>query len=531
MTITVERDDLPMAINSKMLSEGKRNVLQILFGRTMVIIVALALQFLLLFAQLYAVVQYVPYFVGGVYTLTAVMLIYVLNTKDDPTVKLSWSILIAVLPVFGTMLYFFAKYELGHRLEKRIIQSSIEESSRFIPQQEELYEKLKSEDKQFYNLSRFLYTHGGNALYQNTAVEYFPLGEMKFDAMLRELEAAEKYIFMEYFIIGKGYMWSRILEILQRKAAQGVDVRVMYDGTCAVSRLPYGYPKQLKKLGIKCKMFSPLRPFVSTHYNNRDHRKILVIDGHTAFTGGVNLADEYINQTHPYGHWKDTAVMLKGEAVHSFTLMFLQMWNATERSRDFESALSQLPVKEYGAQGYVIPYCDFPIGTEHIGKAVYQHILNQAKDYVYIMTPYLILDNEMISALSFAAKRGVDVRLLFPHVADHKYAAVLAKSHYKELFDAGVKIYEYTPGFVHAKVFLSDDTTAVVGTINLDYRSLYLHYECAALLYKTPAIADIRADFADAFSKSQCISREDIRRRPFLTKLAGVLLKVAAPLM
>ena len=520
-----------MKSGSNMLAEGKRSVLQIIFGRTMVIIVALALQFLLLFAQLYSLVQYIPYVTGGVYVLTAVMLIYVLNTKENPTVKLSWCILIGVLPVLGAVLYFFVRFELGHRLEKRIIQSSMEESLSFVPPQEEAARELREENKNLYNLSRFLMDHGGNSICRNTSVEYFPLGEAKFEAMLQELETAEKFIFLEYFIIGKGYMWSQVLDILTRKAAQGVDVRVMYDGTCAVTRLPYGYPRQLEAVGIHCKMFSPLRPFVSTHYNNRDHRKILVIDGRTAFTGGVNIADEYINHTHPYGHWKDTAIMVKGEAARSFTLMFLQMWNANERKRDFESVLARISSEPVSAPGYVIPYGDYPLRDAFVGKMVYLNILNQAKDYVYIMTPYLILDNEMITALEFAAGRGVDVRMILPRAADHIYASVLAKSHYRELTDAGVKIYEYTPGFIHAKVFLSDDDTAVVGTINLDYRSLYLHYECAALLYQVPAIRDIKEDFRDTFEKSHLITQEDIKNRSFLTKLFGVLLKVAAPLM
>lgn len=520
-----------MKSGSNMLSEGKRSILQIIFGRTMIIIVALALQFLLLFAQLYSLVQYIPYVTGGVYVLTAVMLIYVLNTKENPTVKLSWCILIGVLPVLGAVLYFFVRFELGHRLEKRIIQSSMEESLSFVPPQEEAARELREENKNLYNLSRFLMDHGGNTICRNTSVEYFPLGEDKFEAMLREMEKAEKFIFLEYFIIGKGYMWSKVLDVLTRKAAQGVDVRVMYDGTCAVFNLPYGYPKQLEKLGIHCKMFSPLRPFVSTHYNNRDHRKILVIDGRTAFTGGVNIADEYINHTHPYGHWKDTAIMVKGEAARNFTLMFLQMWNTMERNRDFESVLSRITPEPVSAPGYVIPYGDYPLRDAYVGKMVYLNILNQAKDYVYIMTPYLIVDNEMLTALKFAAQRGVDVQMILPKAADHIYASVLAKSHYQELYDAGVKIYEYTPGFIHAKVFLSDDDTAVVGTINLDYRSLYLHYECAALMYKVPAIEKIKEDFSDTFRKSHRITQEDIKNRSFLTKLFGVLLKVAAPLM
>ena len=305
----------------------------------------------------------------------------------------------------------------------------------------------------------------------------------------------------------------------------------MYDGTCAINLLPYGYPKELEKLGIRCKMFSPLHPLVSTHYNNRDHRKILVIDGHTAFTGGVNLADEYINRKERFGHWKDTAVMLKGEAVRSFTLMFLQMWNATEKECVYEPYLNVPVPLPISAPGYVIPYGDNPMDDDKVGEMVYLDILNRAVDYVYIMTPYLILDNEMITGLCFAAQRGVDVRIILPHIPDKRYAFVLAKSHYRELIRTGVKIYEYTPGFVHAKVFVSDDRRAVVGTINLDYRSLYLHFECAAYMEDVPAVGDILRDFRSTEEQCQRITMQDVNRQKLITRLAGAVLKVIAPLM
>jgi cardiolipin synthase len=347
--------------------------------------------------------------------------------------------------------------------------------------------------------------------------------------MLIRMEQAEHFIFLEYFIIYPGFMWGKILDILSRKAKEGVEVRVLYDGMNAVANLPHSYPAQLEKLGIHCKMFSPVSPFVSTHYNNRDHRKILVIDGHTAFTGGINLQDRYINREQVFGHWKDTAVMVQGEAARGFTLMFLQMWNADAREQIYEPYLkSCVPIS---ASGYVIPYNEDPNRKERVAKAVYLSILNSAKNYVYIMTPYLILDAQMSDALQFAAKRGVDVRLILPHIPDKKYAFCLAQSHYRELLEAGVRIYEYTPGFIHAKVFLCDDRDAVVGTINLDYRSLYLHFECAAYLYKVPALADIKADFTATMERSQEKSLDDAKKLPLLTRVAGKLLKVVAPLM
>jgi cardiolipin synthase len=267
-------------------------------------------------------------------------------------------------------------------------------------------------------------------------------------------------------------MWDSILELLAGKAAEGVEVRVMYDGTCAITSLPFSYPKKLEAMGIRCKMFSPVRPMLSTVQNNRDHRKILVIDGKVGFTGGINLADEYVNRRERFGHWKDTAVMLRGEAVQSLTLMFLEMWNLDEKTPENWVKYCSFREAPAAAGGYVIPYCDSPLDNEMVGEFVYLDILNTAKRYVHMMTPYLILDNETITALCYAAKRGVETIIIMPHIPDKWYAYLLARTYYEELIRAGVQIYEYTPGFIHAKQFTSDDEKAVVGTINLDYRSL-----------------------------------------------------------
>ena len=504
----------------------QKRILRIFFGRTMVVLALLALQFFLLFSRLYDLLRDIPLLFGGVEVFTAAMLLHILNSRDNPSFKLTWCILVAVLPVFGTLLYFFIRFDVGHRMVRKLVDSSIRQSAPFIPAQEELMEQIRHEDKNFFNLARYT----GFPVYAGTDVQYFPLGEDMFRELLVRLEQAERFIFMEYFTLAPGYFWDSVLEILQRKAAEGVEVRFLYDGMAALANVPSNYPKQLEKAGIHCKVFSPVRPFVSTHYNNRDHRKITVIDGEIAFTGGINLEDRYINRETVYGHWKDTAIMVRGQAAQGFTLMFLQMWNHNEKIRIYEPWL-KLPEQAEGTPGYVMPYGDSPLDREQVGKMVYLHMLNQATDYVYIMTPYLILDNEMLTALTFAAKRGVDVRLVLPHIPDKKYAFVLAKSHYPELFDAGVKIYEYTPGFVHGKVFLSDDRQGVVGTVNLDYRSLYHHFECAAYLYKVPALQDIKADFEDTFEKSHPITREDIKNQSLLTRMTGRLLKLIAPLM
>ena len=326
-------------------------------------------------------------------------------------------------------------------------------------------------------------------------------------------------------------MWGQVLEILARKASEGLTVRLMYDGSCEFFTLPRDYPKRLSLLGIECRPFAPIAPFVSTHYNYRDHRKLLVIDGKVAFTGGVNLADEYINEVRRFGHWKDTAVCLRGEAARSFTLMFLQMWNLSEKEPDFRF-FPDAPAERFpDASGFVMPYADCPLDEDRVGEWLYLDILNRAQRYVYIMTPYLILDGEMETALKFAAERGVDVEILLPGIPDKKLPYALARTHYPSLLRSGVKIYEYRPGFVHAKVFVSDDREAAVGTINLDYRSLYHHFECAAWMRDTDCIPEIREDFLQTRRFCREIDAGALGRERWTVKLAGFLMKIIAPLM
>lgn len=513
----------------RLLQQSKRGLFHVVFSRTVIIMLLLLLNFFLLFSLLFELFEGITLVFGGMVAVTGVMLIIILNTDDNPAFKLSWCIVVAVLPLLGIVLYTVVRLDLGSRVHKKMLEKSVESSLPYIPDSAGVVQTIEQQDPGTAGIARYLQQHGHAPTYANTEVRYFPLGEDKFEEMLRQMEKAERFIFLEYFIIVPGQMWGQILEVLSRKAKEGVEVRVLYDGMNAVTNLPYNYPKQLETLGIKCKMFSPVRPFVSTHYNNRDHRKILVIDGHTAFTGGINLQDRYINQEEVFGHWKDTAIMVQGEAARGFTLMFLQMWNTNEWEQIYEPYLQPQP--QISAPGYVIPYGEDPTRKERIAKNVYLSILSQAKKYVYIMTPYLILDSEMSGALQYAAKRGVDIRIILPHIPDKRTAFALAKSHYRELIGAGVKIYEYTPGFVHAKVFLSDDICGVVGSINLDYRSLYLHYECAAYLYQVSALSDIKADFAATMAKSQEITTTDVKMQSFLTRIAAAFLKVAAPLM
>jgi cardiolipin synthase len=425
----------------------------------------------------------------------------------------------------------WTQLNVGHKKESTLVRNQINDTRNILTQPENVIREIEHDGSGTDDISKYLNNTGCFPVYDKTSVKFFPLGERKFEVMLKELEKAEKFIFLEYFIIEEGYMWGRILDILLRKASEGVEVRVMYDGMCEMSTLQPGYWKLLEAKGIHAHAFSPILPLVSSHYNYRDHRKILVIDGKVAFNGGVNLADEYINRIERFGHWKDTAVMIKGPAVRSFTLMFLQMWNIKPGISDYDKWLSMPCDEAEDACGYVMPFCDCPLDEYKAGEAVYMDILNRATDYVHIMSPYLILDGELETSLRFAAQRGVDVKLILPGIPDKKVAYSLAKTHYKSLHEAGVKIYEYTPGFVHAKVFVSDDIKAVVGTINLDYRSLYHHFECATYMYKTECIADIEKDFQDTLSKCRMVSTESIKNEKISYKLIGGLAKMISPLM
>lgn len=524
-------EDKAQSTGMYLLNKSKKGIIRMIFSRLGLIVLLLAIQIFVFVEMFLSFEEFLPHIYGGIVIFTLVSVIYLLNSKINPTAKITWLIIISVVPVFGALLLLFTQFEFGHRALKFVLTKRIDDTRNCLKQQPETLEALKQESPETALLAHYLGRTGCFPVFDQTAVSYYPLGEEMFEELLRQLEQAKHFIFMEYFIVDEGLMWGKILEILVRKAREGVDVRVMYDGTCEFSTLPHDYPKRLRALGIQCRVFAPATPFVSTHYNYRDHRKILVIDGHTAFTGGVNLADEYINHIRKYGHWKDTAIMLKGKAVPSFTLMFLQMWGLNEKTVDFATALSYpaFPCPEAG--GYVIPFGDVPLDGDKVGERVYMDILNQSKRYVHIMSPYLILDGEMETALKFAAERGVEVSLILPGIPDKKSPYALAKTHYASLMESGVKIYEYEPGFVHAKVFVSDDCKAVVGTINLDYRSLYHHFECAAYLYQTDCIPDVEQDFQNTLQQCRQVTKDSLRALPLHTKLLGRMLKAIAPLM
>ena len=515
-------------------SKWRKGVFSVLFSRLGFFIILLLLQgavILLIWLIFGSVIE--RYYLDQQIFFELVVLLLLYNSPMDSSAKLSWMLLISTFPMLGTIFYIWTQVELGHRRLKRDLTKINYETAGLLEQDQKAIDDLQKENADSAAISNYLYKVGHYPVYENTSVEYFPLGEIKLPHMLEEIEKAEKFIFLEYFIVEEGHMWGKILDLLAKKAKAGVDVRVMYDGTCALSTLPYKYPKMLEKYGIKCKMWEPIKPVITSSYNYRDHRKILVIDGKVGFCGGVNLADEYINEINRFGHWKDTAIMIKGAAVDSLTLMFLQMWTVSEKDKSTDNFTNYLGLydKDIKAKGYMMPYGDSPLNDHKIAERVYMDIINKAKDYVYITTPYLILDDPLRVALRYAAERGVDVRLVLPGIPDKNAIWALSKSHYKNLMDAGVKVYEYDPGFIHSKVFISDDIKAVVGTINLEYRSLYHHFECAVYMHGTSCLPDIKADMLDTIEKSRLVVPAKIYNGKTMLNLKGHLLKLVAPLL
>ena len=511
---------------------AKKKFFKMVFSRAGIFVILILIQMLVFLGIPYYLKEYATFIYSVMSLMEIIVLVYIINTEGNPAFKLSWILCVMAVPVVGTIFYIYVHLQLETRFVQNRLAALRMETEPYMDQDQKITDALWEGKSANAQLSYYLSHQLGFPTYRNTEAEYFPVGEAKFTSMIKELEKAEKFIFMEYFIVEEGIMWNTILEILKRKVAEGVEVRFMYDGMCAFDLLPYSYPKKLQKYGINCKMSNKIRPFVSTIQNNRDHRKICVIDGQVGYVGGVNLADEYINEKERFGHWKDTAVLLRGDAVQSLTMIFLQMWDVDMRGVEpYGKYLTKKADTLNEKLGYVIPYADSPFDHENVGEEVYFHILNHAKKYVHIMTPYLILDNEMLTTLIRAAKSGIEVIIIMPHIPDKWYAFAVAKTYYKELIEGGVQIYEYTPGFVHAKIFVSDDDTATVGSINLDFRSLYLHFENGVFIYDNPEVQKVEEDFQNTLAKCHKVTVTEVRNRGILMKTAGQVLRLVAPLM
>lgn len=504
----------------------------ILFHRTVLMGLAILAQIAFLAVCLVKFSQYSALVYGLSIFVSFCVVVWIVNSSSTKSgYKLAWIILILTAPIFGGALYLLCRggrFTAGMKQKLKAMEQSLESTLRADYQSEKVE---ATSGVTAANQARYLEEFAHCPVYRDTKVDYYPLGDDALEPMLQALRGAKKYIFIEYFIIHSGKFWGAILEILKEKAAQGVDVRVIYDDIGSIYTLPSHYDQTLAEYGIRCQVFNRFVPVVTTVMNNRDHRKILAIDGTVAFTGGVNLADEYINVKERFGHWKDSAVRLEGPAAWSMAVMFLTMWNFNAQGREEDIAACrprQMPL--FPENGWVQPYTDCPWDDEPVGETVYLNLFNKAERYIYITTPYLVIDETMTMALISAAKAGVDVRIMTPHIPDKKSVFLVTRAHYEPLIRGGVKIYEYTPGFVHGKNVAVDDRFGTVGSVNLDYRSLYLHFENGALLLDNPAVLDIKRDFLNTLEQCRPYTMKDCRQVSVFTRMFRSLLRIFAPL-
>ena len=510
-----------------------KKLFHFLFSRVFAVSFLILLQLLIIVLAIWNLsANYVYYYAINV-LLSLIIVIWLINKNSNPSVKLPWVIIILLVPVFGGVFYLLFGSANVSFFIKRKLNCLIKETNYFLPKNQQIIDEIAQTDPQTATQAQYLQNIAAMPIYKNTETTYLTPGENMFACLLEELKQAKHFIFMEYFIVQEGKMWDSILAVLAEKAKAGLDVRMMYDDMGCVNTLPKHYNKKLEKMGIKSVAFNPFRPSLSVSLHNRDHRKITIIDGHTGFTGGINLADEYINEYEKHGHWKDASIRLKGEAVWNLTILFLQSWNFYRPTDEDYSKFRYRPETAPSIQsdGYVQPYGDSPFDDELVSETVYINFIYRATKYIYINTPYLIVDNELVTALISASKRGVDVRICTPHIPDKWYVHMITQAYYPMLLKAGIKIYEYTPGFLHSKTFVADDQQAIVGTINLDYRSLYHHFECAVFLYQSSTIQDIKADYLHTLESCTEITEEFCRKIPWYKRIIRGLIRLFSPLM
>lgn len=461
--------------------------------------------------------------------LSIFLVISIINNSRHLSVDIIWILLIMLFPIPGTLIYILLGANLiASKTLKHIVEET-EISEKYFKQESDILKEMSDKMPDLRGDFHYISESAGFPFYRNTRFDYYSLGDIGYPVMLEEMKKAEKFIFLEYFIIEEGIVWEGMYKILKEKASEGLDVRVMYDDLGSLNTLPASYEKTLEKEGIKCVRFNKINPILGIVMNHRDHRKIMVIDGKVGFSGGINLADEYINKKVVCGHWKDNCIRIEGEAVWSHTVLFLTNWNSF-RKTDEDYTVFRVNDNMEKTDGYISIYGDTPFDRENTGENVYINILNSANDYVYICTPYLIIDTELENTLILSAKKGVDVRILTPGVPDKKIVWWITRSFYKNLIESGVKIYEYTPGFNHGKVFVSDDRVATVGTANLDFRSLYLHFENGVYLCDSKKILDIRDDFLSTCMKSHIVQVQDLKETIFQKMFVGFV-KLFASLM
>ncbi len=499
----------------------KGKIKKILFSKSVVtgFLILLQLLFLSFFifklARRFALIYIILNF------LSMATVLYIAGNNKNPAYKLAWTTLVLLLPVFGGIFYlFFGNKKM--KTKKKVVLSGknqIEDDYLITPQINYL--------KTFFPVYNIT---------DESGFSYYKTGDECFLDMIEALKKAKDFIFMEYFIIADGVMWDTVFNILKEKASFGVEIRIIYDDCGSLGLLPKHFKKIMKKANIKCLSFNTLRPHLNITMNNRDHRKMMIIDGKTAFSGGINIGDEYINQKKEKKkrkenmHWKDNGIKICGECVNSFTDMFLDMWHLIKK--ESENLKRFYPYKNISAtrcDKKMQIYCENPYDDEETAKNVYLNMITKAKKEILITTPYLILDSELTSALILSSKNGVKIKIVTPFIADKIYVHTLTRSNYLSLINAGIEIFEYTPGFIHSKIFVCDKKVATVGTVNLDYRSLYLHFECGIIMYRLSLIEEIEKDIKETIKRSRKISASDCKTN-ILVKIIRSILRVFAPL-
>ncbi len=467
--------------------------------------------------------------------LSILSLVEILLRSDNPNHKIPWLIIVLLLPPSGLLIYLMFGKGYVTRKHKRAYQSIKDRQENYVKDDILVDEQIKKINEKYYNQSQYIFNTSKTPIYKNTKVKYLRNGEEYFKCLIKDLKDAKHFIFLEYFIFSEGKLLDEIISTLKQKVDEGLDIRIIYDDIGSIKTLPYDFNKQLQNIGIKCIKFNKYSPFLSAVYNNRDHRKIAVIDGYIGYTGGINIADEYVNYIQRFGYWKDNGIRLCGEGVNNLTLMFLKTFDIYSNTKtNYENYLShKFHPESFETDGFVQPFGDgpAPIYENYIGENVYLNMINQSTKYVYITTPYLIVDHLLMNALENAAKRGIDVRIITPGVPDKKIVYSMTRFSYGTLIKAGVKIFEYKPGFIHAKTVIVDDEIAVVGTINFDYRSLVHHFECGCYMINCECIEDIKEDFLKDLSQSKIPNKKVyITRNPIKRLYLGIL-KFFAPLM
>lgn len=506
-----------------------KKVVRFIFSRVFVFSLLILLQVLFVLFLIF----YLSRSAGVVYILlsllSAVLVVWMYTRDGSPAYKLIWALVMLSLPVFGSVIYLLVDPRKVPRKTRRKLAACAKAVGGLRVQDAAVASRLESADGRLSRQADYIRATASAPVYENTQARYFELGERFFESLVEELKKARRFIFLEYFIVDDGEMWDAVFAVLREKAARGVDVRVIYDDIGTIMLLPKGFDGKLRQAGIRAAVFNRFKPGIFPIMNFRDHRKICVIDGNVGYTGGINIADEYINAFEKHGHWKDTAVMLRGRAVWSLTCAFLEMWSfVTEDRPEFRRYAPDLSGK---GGGFIQPYADSPLDRYSVSENAYINMILRAEKYVYITTPYLILDNELATALCVAAQSGIDVRIITPGIPDKRLVYYVTQSFYGTLTAAGVKIYEYTPGFMHAKMFVSDDRAAIVGSANLDYRSLYMHFECCVAFYFSQVVLDVKRDIEKTLEKCTLITPEILSATPGYMRLLQKLLRIVAPLM